>query len=250
MIADRPPHRSVRALISAYGSYLGYVAAKRSTLLSAHPPDRVTRVPRSVSGACWPDECSPRSAAFPPHSPPSTSRFCSNDSSALCRCPTPRLRACGSYGLSLHPPSCCWLGSRRLRGLPVLVHKASRRVWGLRLRRTVQELAMSLPPILPSAQCKSVSVLIASFRSSIPSPPVPLFTLRVHLAYPTQNSGPSGSLLLSRRTLPFPASCRFIPAHCIGDLSSIEKDARVSAGRLGSPPSVFVRVQLPGLPLF
>ena len=30
---------------------------------------------------------------------------------------------------------------------------------------------------------------------------------------PTQNSGPSGSLLLSRRTLSFPASCRFIPAH-------------------------------------
>jgi hypothetical protein len=29
----------------------------------------------------------------------------------------------------------------------------------------------------------------------------------------TQNSGPSGSLLLSRRTLSFPASCRFIPAH-------------------------------------
>src|SRR5258708_16992046 len=33
----------------------------------------------------------------------------------------------------------------------------------------------------------------------------------------TQNSGPSGSLLLSRRTLSFPASCRFIPAHCIRD---------------------------------
>ena len=31
IIADRPPHRSVRALISAYGSYLGYVAAKRSS---------------------------------------------------------------------------------------------------------------------------------------------------------------------------------------------------------------------------
>jgi hypothetical protein len=41
--------------------------------------------------------------------------------------------------------------------------------------------------------------------------------------YPTQNSGPSGSLLLSRRTLPFPASCRFSPAHRIGDLSLIEK---------------------------
>jgi hypothetical protein len=33
----------------------------------------------------------------------------------------------------------------------------------------------------------------------------------------TQNSGPSGSLLLSRRTLSFPASCRFIPAHYKGD---------------------------------
>jgi hypothetical protein len=30
-------------------------------------------------------------------------------------------------------------------------------------------------------------------------------------------SGPNGSLLVSRRTLPFPASYRFIPSHCIGD---------------------------------
>ena len=30
--------------------------------------------------------------------------------------------------------------------------------------------------------------------------------------YPPQNSGPSGSLLLPRKTLPFSASCRFIPA--------------------------------------
>ena len=39
----------------------------------------------------------------------------------------------------------------------------------------------------------------------------------------TQNSGPSGSLFLSRRTLSFPASCRFIPAHCIGDLAQVQK---------------------------
>jgi len=32
----------------------------------------------------------------------------------------------------------------------------------------------------------------------------------------TQNSGPSGSLLLPRRTLSFPTSCRFIPAHRVG----------------------------------
>src|SRR5439155_5317285 len=38
-----------------------------------------------------------------------------------------------------------------------------------------------------------------------------------------QTSGPSGSLLLSRRTLSFPASCRFIPAHCEGDFSSIDE---------------------------
>src|SRR5882672_10451245 len=38
------------------------------------------------------------------------------------------------------------LGSRRLRGLPVLVHEASRRVWGLRLRRTDKGLAISSPP--------------------------------------------------------------------------------------------------------
>ena len=42
----------------------------------------------------------------------------------------------------------------------------------------------------------------------------------------TQNSGPSGSLLLSRRTLSFPASCRFIPAHCIGDNALFEICAR------------------------
>jgi hypothetical protein len=45
----------------------------------------------------------------------------------------------------------------------------------------------------------------------------------------TQNSGPSGSLLLPRRTLPFPASCRFIPAHCIGD------DALTDTTRKPSP---------------
>jgi hypothetical protein len=33
-------------------------------------------------------------------------RLCSNDSSVLCRCPTPRRRTCGPYGLSLLPPSC------------------------------------------------------------------------------------------------------------------------------------------------
>ena len=55
---------------------------------------------------------------------------------------------------------------------------ASRRVWGLRLRRTERRLAIAPPARVAFRQCKSVGVLFASFRSSIPSPPVPLFTLR------------------------------------------------------------------------
>ena len=70
------------------------------------------------------------------------------------------------------------LPSRRLRDLPVLVHQASRRVWGLRLRRTKAGTRDVAPDHVAFRQCKSVGVLIASFRSSIPSPPLPLFTLR------------------------------------------------------------------------
>src|SRR6202162_1482783 len=65
------------------------------------------------------------------------------------------------------PPAVLLLvGSRRLRGLPVLVHEASRRVWGLRLRRTDQELALALLLILPTAHYKDGGVRIASFVGS------------------------------------------------------------------------------------
>ena len=49
--------------------------------------------------------------------------------------------------------------------------------WGLRLRRTVQGLALSPLGMLPSALMQVVGVLIDGLRSSIPSPPIPLFTL-------------------------------------------------------------------------
>src|SRR5205823_5111404 len=67
---------------------------------------------------------------------------------------------------------------RHLRGLPVLVHEVSRRVWGLRLRRTEQGLALAPLFMLPSAHYKDVGVRIASFRSSIAHPAYPLSTLR------------------------------------------------------------------------
>src|SRR4030081_3801723 len=62
------------------------------------------------------------------------------------------------------------VGSRRLRGLPVLVHEVSRRVWGLRLRRTEQGLALSPLLMLPSAHLYCVDVRVVSFRSSIAHP--------------------------------------------------------------------------------
>src|SRR3984893_3857435 len=47
------------------------------------------------------------------------------------------------------------------------------------------------------------------------SPPrlYPCLRFTVSLAVAAQDSGPSGSLLLSRKNFPFSASCRFTPAH-------------------------------------
>src|SRR5947207_1801969 len=66
---------------------------------------------------------------------------------------------------------------RHLRGLPVLVHEVSRRVWGLRLRRTEHGLALSPLSMLPSAHLYRVGVRVVSFRSSIAHPAYPLSTL-------------------------------------------------------------------------
>src|ERR1035438_4911366 len=103
------------------------------------------------------------------------SHLCSNDSLVILRCPTPQRRACGTCGCSLLPPACRVVHFRHLRGLPVLVHRVSERAWGLRLRRAGQKLAVSFLTMLPSATNDSRGPPIAAFRSSIPSPPVPLF---------------------------------------------------------------------------
>jgi hypothetical protein len=179
-------------------------------------------VPRSVSGACWPDECSPRSAAFPPHSPPSTARFCSNDSSVLCPCPTPRIRACGSYGLSLHPPSCCReaAGASEVSRFSCMKLPDVSGVYdyaGPSRNLRCRSRSCCLPPM----QKRQRPDCIFSELNTQPAC-TPVYASPCTSRYPTQNSGPSGSLLLSRRTLAFPASCRFIPAHCIGDFSCIE----------------------------
>jgi len=83
------------------------------------------------------------------------------------------------------------------------VYEVSRRVWGLRLRRTEQGLALSPPFMLPSVHYKDVGLRIASFRSSIPTPPIPCLRFTVSLAVTAQDSGPSGSLVLSLKNFAF-----------------------------------------------
>jgi hypothetical protein len=143
-------------------------------------------------------------------------RLCSNDSSVLCRCPTPRKRACGPCGLSLLPPSCNRLA---VAGISEVSRFSCMKFlavfWGLRLRRSAPRLALSSRFMLPSAYYNCVGVLIASFRSSIAQPAYsPVYASLCTSRYPTQNSGPSGSLLLSRGVSSTPASYRFSPAHC------------------------------------
>jgi Abnormal spindle-like microcephaly-assoc'd, ASPM-SPD-2-Hydin len=81
-------------------------------------------------------------------------------------------------------PSPTWLGRRCLRGLPVLVLEVSRRAWGLRLRRTEQELALSRLFMLPSAHYKDVGVRIASFVGSRTGAMLRRFSLAVAPRFP------------------------------------------------------------------
>jgi hypothetical protein len=76
-----------------------------------------------------------------------------------------------------------------------------------------RRLALALLFMLPTAHFNDGGVRIASFRSWIPTPPCLWLRFVGSLKVATQDSRPSGSLLLTRETLSFPASCRFIPAH-------------------------------------
>ncbi len=64
---------------------------------------------------------------------------------------------------------------------------------------------------------------IASFRSSIAHPAyTPIYASLTPSRESAQDSGPSGSLVLSRKNFAFSASCRFYPgAFCNGDVTTI-----------------------------
>src|SRR5215831_12296312 len=95
-----------------------------------------------------------------------------------------------------------WFDGRCFRGLPVLVHEVYRCVWGLRLRRTAQKLALSPLFVLPTANVKKVGARNDLFADGYP--PHPILCLRF-AAYLTiglaQDSRPSGSLVLTRKAL-------------------------------------------------
>src|SRR5580700_707270 len=82
--------------------------------------------------------------------------------------------------------------------------------------------------MLPTAHYKDGGVRIASFRSWIPTSPSPCLRFAESLAVSAQDSGPSRSLVFTRKALSSSASCRFIPAHCNRDFSPIELQARSS----------------------
>src|SRR6266566_1877222 len=103
---------------------------------------------------------------------------------------------------------------RHHRGLPVLVSEVSRCVRGLRLRRAVQVLTISPLYILPSANRIASAPWLQIFEAQYPAHLSPVLCLVGCLATTTTpNSGPSGSLFLTRRALSSPPPDRFIPAH-------------------------------------
>src|ERR1700746_2751595 len=78
---------------------------------------------------------------------------------------------------------------RHLRGLPVLVHEVSRRVWGLRLRRTERGLALLLPLMLPSAITRASASGLHLFGAQYPPHLFPCLRFVVHLAMPNAKLG-------------------------------------------------------------
>jgi len=73
-------------------------------------------------------------------------------------------------------------------------------------------LALSRTALLPSVQVDAVGSLDYRFRSSIPSPHMPLSNASSAASrLPSHGSGSGWSLLLSCVTLAFTTPCRFIP---------------------------------------
>ena len=106
-VTRHPPHRSVRELqlIRLLPWMMATETPQRSLPTHARPP-RHHRCPPLCADGARRNERSPWCRPFPPDSPPTISRLCSNPSRVLWPTPTPPPRTRGPYGLGLHPPAC------------------------------------------------------------------------------------------------------------------------------------------------
>ena len=126
---------------------------QRSLPTHARPP-RYHRCPPLFADGARRNERSPWCRPFPPDSPPTISRLCSNPSRVLWPTPTPPPRTRGSYGLGLHPAACSQQSGAE-------VSRFSRRefpdVYGFyRPRRALLPLAMSRQQMWPSPSVHGV----------------------------------------------------------------------------------------------
>jgi hypothetical protein len=160
--------------------------------------------------------CSPWPAPFSPQAPPKIALLCSSGSSIVWCGPTPPERA--------RPP--CGFGPSRTVLIPFRA-EALQRSPGSRAccvsacagSKTTQDRLLTRvyreAAVVPSSIRRESASWFSVFRSSIARPTdTPVYasndTSRCHL----QDSGPRWSRCLpSCRTLSFPTTCRFIPAH-------------------------------------
>jgi hypothetical protein len=182
-IADRPPHRTVRAALPHTAPTL---EDWREVLLLAHRSIHGTLHPRTVSGWCWLEQCSPWPAPFSPQAPPKIALPCSSGSSIVWRGPTPPKRA---------RPPCGFTPSRT--GLVPFRAEALQRSPGSRaccfsacagssttqdrlLARVYRETA-----VLPSSNQERVGVLVLRFsKLNSPAHRYPCLRFKRHLAMP------------------------------------------------------------------
>src|SRR5262245_11384701 len=94
-ITRRPPHRSVRARLTHTALTVDAWRQKRKSDCSPHTAQSVGHAfPRSVSGTCKIERCSPQSAPFPPQPPLKVTLRCSAGSRVLRHSPTSPERSC------------------------------------------------------------------------------------------------------------------------------------------------------------
>ncbi|HTF61702.1 MAG TPA: hypothetical protein VK638_03215, partial [Edaphobacter sp.] len=100
----------------------------------------------------------------------------------LCRCPTPRERACGPYGLSLLPPSCYWLAA----GVSEVSRFSCMKLPGVSgvydYAGPNRDSRFRPPPVLPSANAKASASWLHPFEAQYPARLYPCLRFAVHLA--------------------------------------------------------------------